>query len=207
MDRLRFPCHRRIMDRSTCRRRLTEAKPRRSRSGTAGGPALTQELFYDDWAPRTFAGLRNPPAVPQTLRRRELAPYEGHYEADVIEPNGAVTKTECELRADRGQLRVTTGSTVTAHLAFYRKDTPWCSTRPDNLAAPSATSCATPTGASSGGCPAGTAIPRTPIARNPRGSPAPRPRPRERIPGVRTRAGTHRSINPTDTAAGRRPIQ
>jgi CubicO group peptidase (beta-lactamase class C family) len=56
------------------------------------GPALTQELFYDDWALRTFAGLRNPPAVPQTLRRRELAPYEGHYEADVIEPNGAVTK-------------------------------------------------------------------------------------------------------------------
>jgi hypothetical protein len=91
-------------------------------TNSIGGPALTQELFYDDWALRTFAGLRNPPAVPQVLSRRELATYEGRYVADTIEPNGAMTKTECELRADRGQLRVTTGSTVTAHLAFYRKD-------------------------------------------------------------------------------------
>ena len=33
-----------------------------------------------------------------------------------------MTKTVYELRAHRGHLRVMSGSTVAAHLAFYRKD-------------------------------------------------------------------------------------
>lgn len=91
-------------------------------TNSVGGPALTQELFDDDWALRTFAGLNNLPAVPQVLSRRELAPYEGRYAAEMIGPDGAVTNTAYELRADRGYLCVTSGSSVQARLAFYRKD-------------------------------------------------------------------------------------
>jgi CubicO group peptidase (beta-lactamase class C family) len=91
-------------------------------TNSVGGPALTQELFDDDWALRTFAGLDNLPAVPQALSRRELGRYEGRYVAEMIGADGAVTKTEYELRGDRGNLRVTSGSTVQARLAFYRND-------------------------------------------------------------------------------------
>ena len=91
-------------------------------TNSVGGPQLTQELFDDDWALRTFAGLSNLPAVPQVLSRRQLAPYEGRYIAEMIVPDGSVTKTVYELRGDSGYLRVTTGSTVAARLAFYRKD-------------------------------------------------------------------------------------
>jgi CubicO group peptidase (beta-lactamase class C family) len=91
-------------------------------TNSVGGPALTQELFDDDWALRTFVGLNNLPAVPQVLSRRELVSYEGRYEAEMISADGRVTKTVYELRGDSGYLRVTSGSTVTARLAFYRKD-------------------------------------------------------------------------------------
>jgi hypothetical protein len=91
-------------------------------TNSVGGPQLTQELFDDDWALRTFAGLSNLPALPQFLSRRQLAPYEGRYEAEMIEPDGALTKTIYELRADKGYLRVTSDATVAARLALYRKD-------------------------------------------------------------------------------------
>ena len=74
-------------------------------TNSVGGPQLTQELFDDDWALRTFAGLSNVPAVPQVLSPRQLAPYEGRYEAEMIEPDGALTKTVYWLRADNGYLR------------------------------------------------------------------------------------------------------
>jgi hypothetical protein len=60
--------------------------------------ALIEELFSDDWALRTFAGLNNPTAAPQVLSRRDLARYEGRYTAEAIESDGAVAKTVCELR-------------------------------------------------------------------------------------------------------------
>jgi hypothetical protein len=61
-------------------------------TNSIGGPALIQELFTDDWALRTFAGLNNPAAVPHVLSRRDLARYEGRYMAEAIESDGAVTK-------------------------------------------------------------------------------------------------------------------
>ena len=91
-------------------------------TNSVGGPALIQALFDDDWALRTFAGLNNLPAMTQVLSRRELAAYEGRYEAEMIMPDGAMTNTVYELRADRGYLSVTNGSTMVARLAFYRKD-------------------------------------------------------------------------------------
>ena len=42
--------------------------------------------------------------------------------AEMIGPHAAVTKTVFELRGDAGYLRVTSGSTMAARLAFYRKD-------------------------------------------------------------------------------------
>jgi hypothetical protein len=50
------------------------------------GPSLIAELFLDDWALRLFAGLSNPPAVPRTLTPAQLAPYEGLYWAQEVDP-------------------------------------------------------------------------------------------------------------------------
>ena len=88
------------------------------------GPALIGELFMDDWALRQFAGLSNPPAVPRTLTPAQLAPYEGLYWAQEVDPPpGEFTDTWIELSAADGQLRARItdeASTEELTLAFYR---------------------------------------------------------------------------------------
>ena len=76
-----------------------------------GGPALLGDLFVDDWALRRFAGVSNLPAKPQTLNRRELAPYEGIYTGRIIDPiltpSGTEAETRIELRGTPdGRLRL-----------------------------------------------------------------------------------------------------
>ena len=76
-----------------------------------GGPALLGDLFVDDWALRRFAGVSNLPAKPQTLSRRELAPYEGIYTGRIIDPiltpSGTEAETRIELRGTPdGRLRL-----------------------------------------------------------------------------------------------------
>jgi hypothetical protein len=87
-----------------------------------GGTKLLNELFADDWALRRFAGLRNLPATPHRRTRRELAPYEGRYTAQELDPTGELTPKELELRADQGGLRVSKDGHVVFRLAFYRHD-------------------------------------------------------------------------------------
>jgi hypothetical protein len=114
-----------------------------------GGPSLLGELFIDDWALRRFAGVSNLPAEPRALTQAELAPYEGLYTAQQIDPPGTepgdtVTETdEIELEGDdNGRLRMTQRQvvetavpgdpsdiadtedkpTVELGLAFYRED-------------------------------------------------------------------------------------
>ena len=89
-----------------------------------GRPTADPRTVRRHWVLRTFAGLSNLPAVPQVLSRRQLAPYEGRYVAEMIEADGVVTQTVYELHGARGQLRVTSVSSVVAHLALYRKDYP-----------------------------------------------------------------------------------
>jgi hypothetical protein len=87
-----------------------------------GGDQLHNDLFVDDWALRRFAGISNLPAVPRALTPGELAPYEGHYVRQAIDPvTGAMAEIVVELRGDQGQLHMTlTGEEY--RLAFYRDD-------------------------------------------------------------------------------------
>jgi CubicO group peptidase (beta-lactamase class C family) len=76
-----------------------------------GGPNLLNDLFVDDWALRRFAGVSNLPARPRALSKRELAPYEGLYTGQIIDPiltpSGSVAETEIELEATiDGRLRM-----------------------------------------------------------------------------------------------------
>ena len=76
-----------------------------------GGPKLLGDLFIDDWALRRFAGVSNLPARPPALSRRELAPYEGIYTGQIIDPvfspSGTVVQTEIELKGTpNGRLRM-----------------------------------------------------------------------------------------------------
>ena len=76
-----------------------------------GGPKLLGDLFIDDWALRRFAGVSNLPARPRALSRRELAPYEGIYTGQIIDPvfspSGTVVQTEIELKGTpNGRLRM-----------------------------------------------------------------------------------------------------
>ncbi len=76
-----------------------------------GGPKLLGDLFVDDWALRRFAGVSNLPAKPRSLSRPELAPYEGIYTGQIIDPillpSGTVVETEIELKGTpNGRLRM-----------------------------------------------------------------------------------------------------
>ena len=79
-------------------------------SPTRRRSALLDEFDYD-WALRRFVGVSNLPAKPQTLSRRELAPYEGIYTGRIIDPvftpSGTEAETRIELRGTPdGQLRM-----------------------------------------------------------------------------------------------------
>jgi CubicO group peptidase (beta-lactamase class C family) len=76
-----------------------------------GGPKLLGDLFVDDWALKRFAGVSNLPARPRALSKRELAPYEGLYTGEIIDPvftpSGTVVETRIELKGTPdGQLRM-----------------------------------------------------------------------------------------------------
>jgi CubicO group peptidase (beta-lactamase class C family) len=89
------------------------------------GPALTSELFVDDWALERFAGLHNPPAILRSLATAQLTPYEGEYWAQAIDPPpGDAEETVITMRAADGRLRVVmkAGATLEFDLGFYRDD-------------------------------------------------------------------------------------
>jgi CubicO group peptidase (beta-lactamase class C family) len=90
-------------------------------TNSTGGPTLTGSLFGDDWLLRTFAGVSNPPSVPQRRGAAELAPYEGRYRASNILPDGSWNHTEVTLTAKDGRLAVD-GPIAAAAFAFYRDD-------------------------------------------------------------------------------------
>ena len=104
-------------------------------TNSEGGPKLIHELFYDDWALRRFAGVSNLPAEARALSRSELAPYEGLYTGQVIEPpflpSGTVLEIKIELEGTPdGRLRMTRTDSIESEdvqvskfrLAFYRDD-------------------------------------------------------------------------------------
>jgi hypothetical protein len=77
-------------------------------TNSEGGSRLVSELTVDDWALRRFAGVSNLPAVPRALSPGELAPYEGRYERQEIDPPvGEAEEYVIELRGDQGQLHAT----------------------------------------------------------------------------------------------------
>jgi hypothetical protein len=104
-------------------------------TNSESGLKLVHELFYDDWALRRFAGVSNLPAKPRALSRSELAPYEGIYTGQTIDPpglpGGTVLKTRIELKGTPdGRLRLTRTDTIESvgeqvskfRLAFYSVD-------------------------------------------------------------------------------------
>jgi CubicO group peptidase (beta-lactamase class C family) len=95
-------------------------------TNSEGGPKLVRDLVVDDWALQRFAGVSNLPAVPRALTPGELAPYEGRYERQAIQVDGAVVETLVELRGEQGQLHMRTRSDSDTvgefRLAFYRDD-------------------------------------------------------------------------------------
>jgi CubicO group peptidase (beta-lactamase class C family) len=78
-------------------------------TNSEGGPALTAELFADDWALRQFAHVSNLPAIPRPLSPAQLAEYEGSYTAE-------------QIGLDSEPAALTLDGTVAARLAFYRRD-------------------------------------------------------------------------------------
>jgi CubicO group peptidase (beta-lactamase class C family) len=84
------------------------------------GPALTAELFADDWPLRHFAGVSNLPATPRP--EPALADYEGRYTAEQIGVDGSEAEIPLDLTADNGTLLVSLGGVAALRLAFYRHD-------------------------------------------------------------------------------------
>jgi CubicO group peptidase (beta-lactamase class C family) len=83
------------------------------------GPKLLAELFIDDWALKRFAGVSNLPAIPHSLSRRELAPYEGLYTGQtfdpVLTPPGTVATTTIDLTGTSdGRLRMSRTDNIDA---------------------------------------------------------------------------------------------
>lgn len=100
-------------------------------TNSEGGAQLNTDLFADDWALRSFAGVSNTPATQRTLSAAELAPYEGRYVTQQISEFGHLLDTAIDFRARDGRLHGTLGDVVTATgevtgtqvgLAFYRDD-------------------------------------------------------------------------------------
>ncbi|MGC1180948.1 MAG: hypothetical protein WA884_18470 [Methyloceanibacter sp.] len=78
-------------------------------TNSTNGSRLIAELGRSGWALTQFAGLSNPPAIPQTLPPAQLAPYEGRYRGWVIPPDGRpdeIVEQVIELSAADGGLHV-----------------------------------------------------------------------------------------------------
>lgn len=91
-------------------------------TNSTNGSLLIAELGRSGWALTHFAGLNNPPAIPQTLPPAQLAPYEGRYKGWVIPPNGRpdeIVEQVIEMRRADGGLRVS--GELELSLSFYRK--------------------------------------------------------------------------------------
>jgi CubicO group peptidase (beta-lactamase class C family) len=68
-------------------------------------PLRDDLAFGGDWALERFAGLHNPPALPQTLTDAQMAPYEGRYIAQEMNLQSELEDTRLEFRATEGRLR------------------------------------------------------------------------------------------------------
>lgn len=90
-------------------------------TNSLGGAELTTSLFGEDWLLRNFAGVSNPPAVPEARSAAELAPYEGVYKASNIVPTGQWNHTEVTLKASGGKL-IAKGPIAASQFAFYRDE-------------------------------------------------------------------------------------
>lgn len=102
-------------------------------TNSVGGTQLNNDLFADDWALRTFAGVTNLPAAPQHLGAADLQPYTGRYVVANITVDGVLEQTIIEFHAGDGQLDGTSvaadasgrpdeTSRVKMGLVFYRPD-------------------------------------------------------------------------------------
>jgi hypothetical protein len=72
----------------------------------SGSKGLITDLSYRSWVLERFAGLHNPPVVPQVLSAAQLAPYQGRYTAQTIGPRPVASRTTSWVfRAAEGRLR------------------------------------------------------------------------------------------------------
>ncbi len=91
-------------------------------TNSESGPALTAELFADDWALAELAGVHNLPAVLRSLTPPQLAPYEGRYVATQVGLDGVESSLALDLTADKGQLLGSAEGQPALRLGFYRRD-------------------------------------------------------------------------------------
>ncbi|MFI5735604.1 serine hydrolase domain-containing protein [Kribbella sp. NPDC051587] len=91
-------------------------------TNSESGPALTAELFADDWALAELAGVHNLPAVLRPLTPKQLAPYEGTYTATQVGLDGVESSFGIDLTADKGQLLGSADGQPALRFGFYRHD-------------------------------------------------------------------------------------
>ncbi len=102
-------------------------------TNSEGGSQLTTDLFADDWALHTLAGVTNLPAASQQLSAGDLVPYQGRYIAQQVTESGSLEHAVIDFRAGDGQLVGTMGggpantepdeqNSTKMGLAFYRPD-------------------------------------------------------------------------------------
>jgi len=91
-------------------------------TNSTSGSMIIADIDRSGWALERFAGLHNPPAIPQALSARALAAYEGRYESWTVPPDGSPQKPErliVELRASGGGLRAS--GDLELSLTFYQR--------------------------------------------------------------------------------------
>ncbi|MEO7234106.1 MAG: serine hydrolase domain-containing protein [Lapillicoccus sp.] len=71
-----------------------------------GGATLGGQLFSNDWVLSTFAGLHNPPAVPQDRTADQLARYVGTYTGTEIQLDGTSQETAVRIGVSGGGLAI-----------------------------------------------------------------------------------------------------
>jgi hypothetical protein len=89
------------------------------------GRSLIPQLFAEDWALQSFAGLNNLPATPLQLSPDQLAAYEGTYTNQEIGFTGPIEEQTSQMAAAGGVLQFTIGTdagTPANTLTFYKDD-------------------------------------------------------------------------------------